>query len=55
MRQEGWAELVNDEEYGGSLIPMMALYHEHDEDSKMRPDPITPDKREEVIAFMAAG
>ena len=55
MRHDGWAELVNDEEYGGSLIPMMMLYHEHDEDPEMRPDPITPDKREQVIAFMAAG
>jgi uncharacterized protein len=55
MRHEGWAELVNDEKYGGSLIPMMMLYHEHDEDPKMRPDPITPDKREQVIALMAAG
>jgi len=55
MRHEGWAELVNDEKYGGSLVPMMALYHEHDEDPEMRSDPITPDKREQVIAFMAAG
>jgi uncharacterized protein len=55
MRHEGWAELVNDERYGGSLIPMMALYHEHDQDPEMRPEPITPDKREQVIALMAAG
>src|SRR5271165_4552175 len=55
MRHDGWAELVNDEKYGGSLTPMMMLYHEHDEDPEMRTDPITPDKREQVIAFMAAG
>jgi uncharacterized protein len=55
MRHDGWAELINDEKYGGSLIPMMMFYHEHDEDPEMRPDPITPDKREQVIAFMAAG
>jgi len=55
MRHEGWAELVNDDKYGGSLVPMMALYHEHDEDPEMRPEPITPDKREKVIALMAAG
>jgi uncharacterized protein len=55
MRHDGWAELINDEKYGGSLTPMMMLYHEHDEDPEMRPDPITPDKREQVIAFMAAG
>jgi uncharacterized protein len=55
MRHEGWSELVNDEEHGGCLIPMMMLYHEHDEDPEMRPGPITPEKREQVIALMAAG
>jgi len=55
MRHDGWAELVSDEKYGDSLIPMMILYHEHDEDPEMRPEPITPDKREKVIALMATG
>src|SRR5271167_3083276 len=55
IRHEGWAELVNDEERGGCLIPMMLLCHEHDEDPEMRPDPISTDKREEVIVHMAAG
>jgi uncharacterized protein len=54
MRHDGWAELVNDE-HGGCLIPMMMLYHEHDEDPEMRPKPISPEKREEVIVHMAAG
>ncbi len=26
MRHDGWAELVNDEEHGGCVIPMMMLY-----------------------------
>jgi uncharacterized protein len=55
MRHDGWAQLVNDEEHGGCLIPMMMLYHEHDEDPKMRPQPISPKKREDIIAHMAAG
>ena len=55
MRQDGWAELVNDEEHGGCLIPMMMLCHEHDEDPEMLPKPISPEKREEVIMHMAAG
>ena len=55
MRHDGWAELVNDEESGGCLIPVMMLYHEHDEDPKMRPASITPEKREDIIAHMAAG
>ena len=55
MRQDGWAELVEDEEHGGWLIPMMMLYHEHDEDPKMRPEPITREKREDIMVHMAAG
>jgi len=55
IRHDGWAELVNDEEHGGWLIPMMMLYHEHDDDLKMRPAPITPKKREDIIVHMAAG
>jgi uncharacterized protein len=55
MRHDGWSELINDEENGGWVIPMMMLYHERDEDPKMRPEPITPDKREEIIAHMTAG
>ena len=52
MRHDGWAELVDNEENGGFLIPMMALFHEHDEDPKMRPSPITPEKREDIIVHM---
>ena len=55
MRHDGWAELVDDEEHGGYLIPMMMLCHEHDPDPEMRPGPISPEKREEVIVQMAAG
>ncbi len=55
MRHDGWAELVNDERHGGCLIPMMMLCHEHDEGPEMRPKPISPEKRGEVIAHMAAG
>ena len=55
MRHDGWAVLVNDEESGGCLIPMMMLCHEHDEDPRMRPKPITPEKREDIIVHMAAG
>lgn len=55
MRHDGGAELVNDEKHGGCLIPMMKLYHEHDEDPKMRPKSITAEKREDIIAHMAAG
>jgi uncharacterized protein len=55
MRHDGWAELMDDEEHGGCLIPMIMLYHEHDSDPEMRPEPISPEQREDVIAHMAAG
>lgn len=55
MRHDGWAALVNDEENGGCLIPMLMLYHEHDEDSRMRPKPIAPEKREDIIVHMGIG
>src|ERR1035438_5088950 len=48
MRHDGWAVLVHDEDHGGCLVPVMMLYHEHDEDPEMRPAPINPEQREEV-------
>ena len=55
MRHDRWAELVNDDENGGCLVPMMMLCHEQDEDPKMRPEPISLKKREEIIVHMTAG
>jgi uncharacterized protein len=55
MRHDAWVELVNDEEQGGCLVPMMMLFHEHDEDPKMRPKPISREKREDIKAHMAVG
>ena len=55
MRHDGWGELVDDEEHGGCLVPMFMLYHEHDEDPKMRPKPISPEQHEKAILHMAAG
>jgi len=55
MRHDGWAELVNDDKQGGCLIPMIMLCHEHDEDPEIRPQPISPEKRENIKAHMAAG
>ena len=39
------AELVNYGEHGGCLIPAMMLYHEHDADREMRPEPIGREPR----------
>jgi uncharacterized protein len=55
MRHDGWAQLVNDEEHGGCMVPIFMLHYEHGEDPEMRPEPISPEQRESVIAEMAAG
>jgi uncharacterized protein len=55
MCNDSWAGLINDEAHGGCILPMMMLFHEHDEDPEMRPETITPEKRETVIVHMAAG
>jgi uncharacterized protein len=55
LRHDGWAELVVDEEQGGCIVPIFMLHYEHDKDPEMRPEPISPEKREDVIAHMAAG
>jgi uncharacterized protein len=55
MRHNQWSELVDDDEYGGFMVPVMMLYHEHDEDPALRPEPITQERREKAIAGMAAG
>jgi len=55
MRKESWAELILDEEQCGWMIPVLTLYHEHDEDPELRSGPIEPEKREDIILEMAAG
>lgn len=55
MRHDAWNGLVSDEDHGGAIIPMMVLLHEHDPDPELRPGPITPEKRKELIAYMAVG
>ena len=57
MRRDSWSVLMDDEEHGGSLIPILALAHEHDPDPEMRPykEPISAEMRERLIASAAAG
>lgn len=55
MRPASWGLLLDDEEHGGCMVPIMALHHEHDPDPEMRPAPFTPDKREELLHMMIAG
>ncbi len=55
MRKEAWAEVFADDEQCGWMLPVLMLYHEHDEDPELRPEPIGVEKREEIIVKMAAG
>ena len=57
LRQEDWAELLEDEKHGGWLVPILALAHEHDPDPSMRPyqEPMSAERREQLIVGFAAG
>lgn len=55
LRHDAWGVLVNDEEQGGCLVPVLALYHEHDPDPKLRPKPFTPKQRENLLVDLMAG
>lgn len=56
LRRTEWADLLDDEEHGGWLVPMLALAHEHDPDPAMRPykEPISAEAREKLIVGAAA-
>jgi uncharacterized protein len=57
LRKKDWAELLNDGQRGGWLVPIFALVHEHNPDSAMRPykEPVSAERREQLIAGAAAG
>jgi uncharacterized protein len=57
LRKADWADLLDDEQHGGCVIPILALAHEHDPDAKMRPysGPISADQRDKLIVGAAAG
>ena len=57
LRREDWNPLIDDEDNGGSLVPIFALAHEHDPDPELRSydKPISPELREKLIVGVAAG
>jgi uncharacterized protein len=57
LRKTKWVAVLEDEEHGGWLVPILALAHEHDPDPEMRPykEPITAEAREKLIVGAAAG
>jgi uncharacterized protein len=56
LREADWADLLDDNEHGGSLIPILALAHEHDPDPELRPysEPVAEELREKLIVGAAA-
>jgi uncharacterized protein len=56
LRPEDWAELFDDEEHGGLLVPILALANEHHADPEMRPykEPMSAERRERLLIGMAA-
>jgi uncharacterized protein len=57
LRKRDWADLLNDEQHGGWLVPIFALAHENSLDEVMRPyqEPVSAEMREKLIAGAAAG
>jgi uncharacterized protein len=55
IHQDDWAELIHDEEKGGSLVAIMALAHEND--PKLRPysEPVSTKRREDLIMSLTVG
>jgi uncharacterized protein len=57
LRKNDWADLLNDEQHGGWLVPIFALAHENNLDEVMRPykEPVSTEMREKLIVGAAAG
>jgi uncharacterized protein len=56
LRHEEWSVLFDDEDHAGALVPILALVHEHHPDPEMRPypEPMSAERREQLIIGMAA-
>ena len=55
LRRESWSQLFDDTEHAGTLVPILALAHEHHPDPEMRPykEPMSAERREKLIVGMA--
>ena len=56
LRRADWGDLLDDEEHGGLLVPILALAHEHHSDPQMRPykEPMSAERREQLVVGVAA-
>src|SRR5207249_1054963 len=57
LRHSVWEKVVQSETRSGPFIPIWALAYEHAADPTLRPykEPITPERREQLIVGMIAG
>ncbi len=53
MTEGDWKDFTQGDEMARLLLPMMVLAHEHHPDPQMRPSPIPPESRDEVLYMMA--
>ena len=56
LGEDDWREFFWNEANFGLMIPVLALFHEHDEDPEMRPyaEPISSERREKLIAGLSS-
>ncbi|GAB6037687.1 YecA family protein [Fundidesulfovibrio butyratiphilus] len=50
---QAWGDLLDDEEHGGVLVPILALAHEYDPDPEMRPEPIDTERRDLMLVMIS--
>jgi uncharacterized protein len=57
QRREVWLSVMNDEQEGGALVPILALANEHHDDPALRPfaEALSPERREDLLLAAAAG
>ena len=57
LHHDAWTEIANDEERGGPFVPIWVLAYEHADDPSLRPyeEPVSGERREQLIAGMIAG
>ncbi len=56
LGEDDWSELFHDDNKFGMMIPILALYHEHDPDPEMRSyaEPVSAELREKLLAGLSA-
>ena len=55
LRKKSWSKIINDEDFGGAILPIIVLAGQNHHDLKLRTDKIPYDKEPEFIGVMVAG